>query len=59
VNEVITVPHVFYDGGFKTWDRGLRICQCGQIETSRAHDVPETPADVRAAEARRIGEVDS
>lgn len=36
--------------------RGQRRCTCGLPAANRVHEVPERPPEVRAEEARRVGE---
>lgn len=50
------VVHVFQDSGYCTYVGGLKICRCGQIEKSRAHDVPPTPPEAREIDERKLGE---
>lgn len=51
--------HPFIDSGFKTWQAGKAICgRCGSIEGARVHTMPAVPDEVRAVEARRLGEAE-
>jgi hypothetical protein len=48
--------HVFYPGPHTTWD-DRRVCEeCGEVESSKVHEVPVQPDEARLIDARRIGE---
>lgn len=36
--------------------QGIRICECGSLETDSVHNVPAADEGWKALEARRVGE---
>ncbi len=48
-------PHTFHHGGdFDAQE--MPICTCGSVRSAAVHRVRVLDEDVRAAEARRVGE---
>lgn len=52
----LSVHHFVEDPTVPRDYRNRRWCRCGALEDHERHQVPDVPADVTAAEARRLGE---
>lgn len=51
----LAVHQFAHDGESPDFD-GHRYCRCGARDTHPRHDMPDTPAEVLAHEARVLGE---